>query len=436
MPKRIGAGGPFLARPLFPDGQITDVPRAPIFVTPPPKAAVFTGPVPNLLLTTLAVLTQAPFGASNSLTPTARIIPTRVQDFIAPNTLVLGIPPTPRPFVSRELQNPPARTLRQLTLDPPNLLTSTFTVRPPFIPATWPESPVSWRAQAQQVPNTLILGIPQPFPFVNTFANAPVSRAEQRFEFGNLLTSTLAAVAQAPFNSTDWPAVRYPIPQQAHQQHNTLVLGIPPPPAPFAQTYWPAPLRAAPAIPTIDPPDLLLSTLIPSIIAFPFNQFDWPNAPIPVQALDRHFTWTNSQIPNLIPPAIAPSPPPDVQQTPAGRHKPHRRLFVEIDGNTFEVASVQEAVYLLERAKRLALETAPVTAEKKLAVHLTIRPTQRPKIERPRIASSNPELQATVKEARAIIGKVYADAYRDAEIKLRLAKLGEDDDEDDVLMLI
>jgi hypothetical protein len=149
------------------------------------------------------------------------------------------------------------------------------------------------------------------------------------------------------------------------------------------------------------------------------------------------FSWIGSQ-PET--PPVEPQPPPAGRPAKHGTQGPakrKRRLFVQIDGQDFPVDSVEHAIALLDRAKALARSVAPEKAEERLTVHLVNRPTQRPKIEKPRIASSNPELQTVIKQARAVIGQIYADAYRDAEIKLRLARLGEDhDDDDDVIMLI
>lgn len=122
--------------------------------------------------------------------------------------------------------------------------------------------------------------------------------------------------------------------------------------------------------------------------------------------------------------------------SPAGRHR-HRRLFVQIDGTDFEVESAQQAQALLDRAKELARKVALQKAEERLTVHLERNSKVRPKIERPRIVTHNPELHQIVAQARSVISEIYKAAYRDAEIKLRLAaKIGEDDSDDEDLMML
>lgn len=131
-------------------------------------------------------------------------------------------------------------------------------------------------------------------------------------------------------------------------------------------------------------------------------------------------------------------PPMILPDSGAGRTRRRRRLQVEIDGQIFDVESAEHAQALLDQAKTLARQLASRKAEVKLTAHLSRTPKQRPKIERPQIVSSNPELQTVIREARATLARIYSDAYRDAEIKLRLAaKFGEDDEDDvDVIAMM
>lgn len=100
--------------------------------------------------------------------------------------------------------------------------------------------------------------------------------------------------------------------------------------------------------------------------------------------------------------------------------------------------SIEHAQALLDQAKALARQVATRKAEERLTVHLATNPRVRPKIERPRIATNNPELHFIVAQTRQVISNVYKAAYRDAEIRLRLAARLEDDDSDDedLLMLL
>lgn len=118
----------------------------------------------------------------------------------------------------------------------------------------------------------------------------------------------------------------------------------------------------------------------------------------------------------------------------AGRRR--RRLYLDIDGQQFEVESAEHAQALLDRAKALAREVAPQRAETRLTAHLVHSPTQRPKIEKPRITSSSPELQEVIRNARDSLARIYSSAYLEAEIKLRLHAQMAEDDEDDLLLLL
>lgn len=111
-------------------------------------------------------------------------------------------------------------------------------------------------------------------------------------------------------------------------------------------------------------------------------------------------------------------------------------MYVEIDGQSFAVESAEHAKALFDRARALARESAPEQAEAKLRTHLMRTPKLRPKIERPKVTSSSPELQALVKQTRATLANIYSTAYRDAEIKLRLAGIFAEEDEDDLLFLL
>lgn len=113
-------------------------------------------------------------------------------------------------------------------------------------------------------------------------------------------------------------------------------------------------------------------------------------------------------------------------------------MFIEIDGQTFEVESAEHAQALLDQAKALARQTAPQKAEANLIVHLGTRPRERPKIERPHIVTFSPELHEIVRKARTVITDTYKAAYRDTEIRLRMGeKVSEDDaDDDDFLMML
>lgn len=120
----------------------------------------------------------------------------------------------------------------------------------------------------------------------------------------------------------------------------------------------------------------------------------------------------------------------------AGRILRRRRMYIEIDGQQFEVESAEHAQALLDQLKTLAQRAAPEQAEQKLTVHLERNPRVRPKIERPHIVTHSPELHAIVRQTRQIVSDTYKAAYRDAEIRLRMAQRFQDDEGDDEDLLL
>lgn len=139
--------------------------------------------------------------------------------------------------------------------------------------------------------------------------------------------------------------------------------------------------------------------------------------------------WTNEGAPE---PAAEPT-----GQTPAGRAR--KRLYVEIDGQTFPVDSAAQAVELLQRARALAEQQAEKKSRRitKALRHKPVVPNVR--IDTPAIAVS-PELKADAAPLIADIERLYRRAAETAELRLLLMKQlereQEDDDEDDVLLLI
>jgi hypothetical protein len=135
-------------------------------------------------------------------------------------------------------------------------------------------------------------------------------------------------------------------------------------------------------------------------------------------------------------PSVTPTPPVVSAQTPAGRHK-HRRYFIEIDHQTFQVDSPAEALELLEKMKQVAVK--PSKAAAAMAVRRAIKSGKVPQSLRvPQIKSDSPELQDIVISGRKALESLYATALQEAEIKLLLAKQKqlEDDDDDDILLLM
>jgi hypothetical protein len=145
------------------------------------------------------------------------------------------------------------------------------------------------------------------------------------------------------------------------------------------------------------------------------------------------------EYPNLVigvpytPPVVV---PPVTTQTPAGRHK-YRRYYVEIDGQQFQVDSVEDAVEILEKAKQIA-QGSTAKAAAAMAVRRAVKVGDIPQPLRiPRIRADK-ELEDVVISARKELESIYANALLEAELKQRLTmrKREEDDDDDDLLLLL
>jgi hypothetical protein len=108
---------------------------------------------------------------------------------------------------------------------------------------------------------------------------------------------------------------------------------------------------------------------------------------------------------------VLPAPPvvtPPDQGGGGRRHKKHL-YYVEIDGEQFRVSTEAEALDILEQARVMAVNAAPLAAAKAI-----VNDEPAPK---PRVVVSPALLQplrAELAEARAEINKAYADAYEAA----------------------
>lgn len=141
--------------------------------------------------------------------------------------------------------------------------------------------------------------------------------------------------------------------------------------------------------------------------------------------------WTQSPpIPTPTPAATTP--------TPAGRSR-RRRLFVEIDGRYFEVASEAEAQSLFAQARALAEEAAQRQADEvvKQSTPKVIRAStvKRVSLKTPKLKAS-PELKEAVQETRQAIYRAYESASTAAELRLLMVLAEMEADEEDVLLLL
>lgn len=138
--------------------------------------------------------------------------------------------------------------------------------------------------------------------------------------------------------------------------------------------------------------------------------------------------WTQS-------PPIPPTPDPVTGQTPAGSSR-KRRYFLEIDGQHFAVANAAEAEQLLNQARALAERQVEKLADK--AVRKLKRKRKIPKVAIPAPVIAAPsDLRAELAPIIADIERLYRRAAEAAEIRLHLAKLqAEEDDDEDILLLM
>lgn len=136
----------------------------------------------------------------------------------------------------------------------------------------------------------------------------------------------------------------------------------------------------------------------------------------------------------------AAEPAPEVAApTPAGRSRRRRRLYVEIDGQQFDVESVQHAQALLDRAKALAPQAAEEAAERAATV-TRIKATKAAKVPRievkpPSIAAS-PDLSIDLTDVRKQIERVYAETAMALEMRLLLQRQAEQDEEEAIFLLM
>ena len=129
------------------------------------------------------------------------------------------------------------------------------------------------------------------------------------------------------------------------------------------------------------------------------------------------------------------APEPEVTtQTPAGKPK-RRRMFVEIDGQHFQVSSAQEAAQLLQQARALAEQQAEQKAKRAEKFLKKREKVPEVRIAAPEIKVS-PEISTDVGPIIADIERLYRKAAEMAEMRLLLARQFDEDDEEDLLLLL
>lgn len=122
-------------------------------------------------------------------------------------------------------------------------------------------------------------------------------------------------------------------------------------------------------------------------------------------------------------------------ERPAGKPKKRKRLYVEIDGQSFDVDSYAEAKALLDRAKVTAQAVADDATDH--AAKRTRRKKRAVVISKPVISTPFEELKPLVNEYREDIEAIYRQIAIDAETReLLRRKLAEQDDEEAIFVLL
>jgi hypothetical protein len=308
--------------------------RAPLLCVQNKRYIAAADVVPNLLLTTLALVAAAapPFHQTDWPTPVrARAIPiadvhqnvtlrrkkppNRVLDWPTPTrtrllaqvdgqqnvTLQLGLPPPPQ-IPAFDYPNPASHPWARFD-DAPNLLTSTLAsgaVAATLPPGhAWFELPPA-RARQPRVDDPPNVALNSPIvatlPFSQDDQPLPPmrARAPPYAEVGPNTTAAGIPPALLPFGLDDWPItvrVRWTVSPDLVGVTLRLPSGAG---APFNQDEWPTPTRARWVAPDVTP-NLQGSTLRGIALTLPFAQRDWPN-PVRTRRGDQNVIVSNSAI--------------------------------------------------------------------------------------------------------------------------------------------
>ena len=133
----------------------------------------------------------------------------------------------------------------------------------------------------------------------------------------------------------------------------------------------------------------------------------------------------------VVPPVVEPT------VTPAGRAKRRRRIFVEVDGETFEAQDQAHAVAILERARELAAKAAEQAAEQAVARRAAAGATAVAPvaIKPPKVWVSERALAQTATEVRNDIRRIYQEAASIAEMRMLMAlAIAAQDEEDEAII--
>lgn len=257
---------------------MADIFRGPIYAPQPKRKALAPDLVPNLLITTLAIVAAvAPFKQTDWQPTLKRRAVVQVE--APPNNLVLGIPPAvTRPFFQLDWQNPvrkkPDLDYMALVLAPVAPVATT-----PFAQLDWP-NPVRARATPQDFACSGVTtrGIVPPPPFQQNEWVTPLKARWTQQQDIPPNTALYIPIPVRPFAQSDW---QLHLPRKYAQQidpiPNTVLRGIPQQ-MPFNQYDWPlAAKRARPPIQPESPPSRLMTVLYVAPVVLPFSLKDWPD---------------------------------------------------------------------------------------------------------------------------------------------------------------
>lgn len=134
--------------------------------------------------------------------------------------------------------------------------------------------------------------------------------------------------------------------------------------------------------------------------------------------------------------APTPSPPPATANA-AGRKRKRRRYTIRIEGRIFEADDEQQALSILEQAQSLAEKVATNRAdeivERALPKAISLGAVKPIAIKAPTVTVSN-ELKAQARVTQAAIDRAYANASAAAELRLLIALMDEEDEEELLLL--
>lgn len=296
--------------------------RVPFFPSQQGRNFVTSEVFPNLLLTTLAVTAPNPFIPPDFGGLQAR---QTIGSEVFTNSLLLQ----PAPFIALDFGRLQPRSSVQSEAYS-SLLTTLLApqvIAAPFIPVDFSVLARRQSVQDALIVNILILGIPPAVPFRPNDQSAVPRGTNYRSELQpNLLTSTLAPPAQAPFSQPDFSSAQRLKSAASELIANTVIGGIPPS-IPFYQADLTGKLLRIASVQSEAFPSLLVTTLTPPLLTTPFKWVEVENRKRLSLKLDVDYP--NPLLPALPPPPPAVVPSTDTHEGWRKRRKPRQESYPE-----------------------------------------------------------------------------------------------------------